>query len=943
MQNKQQTIPNSKLLKPSKNIQTRQTLIASTCTFLCMVGGAHAANIEYTNTQGMLQAAPSFTPSWSSNILYPGDASNPIGSGNTITINYNDPLKSNPDFVFGGLSEDKGSGAESKNNIVEIIHGKVEYYVYGGYGRGTTVTVSGNNVGMSGGSASGVYGGFGTDSGSSTSTNFAITDNHVSMTGSSSVANFVYGGYNMNVGSDSVNIITNNNTVHMSDDSSAGSIVGGSSHGTSFNPNSNMNVTSNGNSVSMDGNSMAGGMTGSDVSVDSYSGGNMHVTSNGNSINMAGNSSNTSIYGSIYGSFISVMSMGSSPGNTDITGNNNTVNMDEHSSVSSSVVGSYVQSTSSDNVNITLNDNVVSMHGSSAIIGDVSAARGLVDVRGLGSGNFSVSGNTVHLDENSTVGGAVYGGFAYAYTDNSSTANTGITVSGNTVNMDGHSSVNGDIYGGYSSVDNGGSGHMDLQITDNTVNIAGNASLASTSSIYGGYLDPTSNYSGGILTVNVFSGNTLNFSAQPISLTNMGNFEYYNFTIPASAVNGTTLISASGTVDVDRSKVEVKGIAPGSPLMAGDSVILIDAQSLIGTATTIDSQVSQGISLIYDVEVRQNSNQITATIVSVENISGGGTGNPWLPARVNPQTKALSEGRLSGLAFSTQGADLVAQQAITNALTRTSQEEGRLVSFGTLAGSSNRYKSGSHVDVKGFSMLAGAAYKQNDWVIAGFIEGGSGNYDSYNSFINATSVHGEGNTKYYGAGLLGRYDFNNGVYLDGSIRAGKTDTDFKSNNLVSAQGVMAHYDSKSTYYGAHIGAGYAWDLAPQTQLDVSAKYLWTHQTGDNVIVAGDPIHFDSANSHRVRLNGQIHHNLSPQVTLTGGLGYEYEFDGKVNATTYYAYHIDAPSLKGGSGIGEVGLTFRPTNNNRLSLQANLRGYVGQREGVEGTVHIMYAF
>ena len=59
-----------------------------------------------------------------------------------------------------------------------------------------------------------------------------------------------------------------------------------------------------------------------------------------------------------------------------------------------------------------------------------------------------------------------------------------------------------------------------------------------------------------------------------------------------------------------------------------------------------------------------------------------------------------------------------------------------------------------------------------------FVEGGRGNYDSHNSFYNAASVHGDGDARYHGAGLLGRYTFTNGFYADASYRFGKNRTHF---------------------------------------------------------------------------------------------------------------------------------------------------------------------
>ena len=83
--------------------------------------------------------------------------------------------------------------------------------------------------------------------------------------------------------------------------------------------------------------------------------------------------------------------------------------------------------------------------------------------------------------------------------------------------------------------------------------------------------------------------------------------------------------------------------------------------------------------------------------------------------------------------------------------------------------------------------------------------------------------------------------------------------------------------------------------------------------------------------------------VTPQLSISGALGYEYEFDGKARATAYRIYQIDEPGLEGGTGIGEIGLEYKPQTNQRLSLEAKLTGYVGQRDGIGGLFRMNYRF
>jgi outer membrane autotransporter protein len=290
-------------------------------------------------------------------------------------------------------------------------------------------------------------------------------------------------------------------------------------------------------------------------------------------------------------------------------------------------------------------------------------------------------------------------------------------------------------------------------------------------------------------------------------------------------------------------------------------------------------------------------------------------------------------------------------QGIHNLLASAKRRDVGLVPFGAVSGGSSRYDTGSHVDVDGFSLLAGLGWRlpvnpqAGSLLLGAFFEGGRGSYDSYNSFNNMASVKGDGDTSYYGGGILGRYEKQagpGGVYGEASVRAGRTDTDFRSKDILNAMGGDVTYDSDSTYYGAHLGAGYIWNITAKASLDFSGKYIWTHQTDDSVVILGDLIEFKSINSHRVRLGGRFAYAVNGFVTPYGGLYYDHEFGGKAKATANGA-PIKAPELDGGTGIGEIGLTLTPSKGLPLSFDFGVQGYVGEREGVTGSIQAKYEF
>jgi outer membrane autotransporter protein len=344
----------------------------------------------------------------------------------------------------------------------------------------------------------------------------------------------------------------------------------------------------------------------------------------------------------------------------------------------------------------------------------------------------------------------------------------------------------------------------------------------------------------------------------------------------------------------------------------------------------------QGVTLQYEFDILTEANALLARVAS-----GG----------INPQTKALAEGYLAGMTLLNGGADLAAQgiPLAADAARRASGPQG----FGVVSGGRQRYRTGSHIDVDGRHLLAGFASANElgsgHATVGAFFEHGRGDYDTHNSFATAARVKGQGDTDYSGAGLLGRFDFAGSArgytYAEATLRAGRVKTDFHSSDLRDANGVRASYKSKAAYYGASIGLGQLLPINDKASLDLYGKALWTHENGDTVrLSTGDPVKFADVDSQRLRLGAKYRRALGddPAFSAYAGLAWEYEFDGKAKAKTN-GYKIDAPKLKGGSGVLELGLTLTPTPTKPLTLDLGLQGYAGQREGVTGSLRVNYKF
>ena len=474
-----------------------------------------------------------------------------------------------------------------------------------------------------------------------------------------------------------------------------------------------------------------------------------------------------------------------------------------------------------------------------------------------------------------------------------------------------------EIYGGYS----GGTG----AVTGNSVTISGRPTFTDDTVIYGGYSN-----SGGEV-----SGNILNIKNTDITVSNIKNFDVYNFYLPNTVQSGDVLLTVTGgstneQTDLTGSSVNV-GIAGSAPaLQSGDNVTLLhNANGVLADDTTVYGKITQGVSLEYDfTTVLENGDSLVTTITR--------TG-------ISDDTKSLVETQAAAVGFINSGADLLVGSGITSMSEVTSAEDSTI--FGAMGGGSMRYDTGSHADVKGYNFALGmgkAVVNNTGKLTFGpFVEYGYGDYTSYLD----NGVRGDGKTKYYGVGVLARQDNTSGVYYEGSLRYGRMDADYASNDLGTA-GVYSSYDSSSAYYGAHLGIGKMTELNDTTKADVYAKLLYTHQNGDSVTLQGEgngeEYDFDAVDSTRARVGARVSKAYSERGTGYVGLAYEYEFDGEARATVK-GFSTPSPSIQGSSGLLELGYIVQPKGVNDPTINIGLQGWGGKKQGVTGNVNFVWTF
>lgn len=404
-------------------------------------------------------------------------------------------------------------------------------------------------------------------------------------------------------------------------------------------------------------------------------------------------------------------------------------------------------------------------------------------------------------------------------------------------------------------------------------------------------------------------------------------------------------VTGNGYAQQDHKEIMINELAdPNSVyylLATSDDVSLTFKDLTIGKQSTF-YETKQPIDQLI-IESNQvlswENGKVSVVDISPEPENPGG--NPDSPDGGDPvitvteNSKTLSESLLGTVAFINQGAEFIADEGLAAMV--DSAKVGEVSAFGAVHGGSSNYKTGSRVDVDGYTVAAGASLKVTpDWIVGGFVEAGWADSDSH-----VEGTKGKGDHDYYGVGLATRYMVNDAWYLDGSLRIGQASTEFTG----LYAGDSAKYDSDAFYVSAHAGTGYVFNLTDTVDFDVYGRYLVTYLDGDDVSLHNkydDKLDMDSTMTHALRIGGRVTGAFCPYAGWKLGLAYEHVFDGDAQSAVN-SLTLDVPSLEGDTGIMEVGVTMKPSLNSHWSMDVGAKGYVGDREGVTGNVLVRYAF
>ena len=574
---------------------------------------------------------------------------------------------------------------------------------------------------------------------------------------------------------------------------------------------------------------------------------------------------------------------------------------------------------------VTSNDvgNIIGAHGNNVYDNEVTIKNSNIIENGIIAGGRATFGyenelandNVVNIIDSIidvTSGDGIIGGYTYY----GEVKDNAVIISGdNTV-------IKGSIFGGLTY----DMGNKNVEVSNNSITLKDNANL-SQAELIGGYNASGTNINGNKLIIEGWTGEYVKGAYNFIDI----DFNNINW------VSGGTVLnikenSENGALANTNINLKSLNFAGGTELTAGESMYIINGKDLgIGTGTgKVDalSNFTAGVAIegTGTAEVASDGNSVKYTLTKVKHTD---------------QIDLVAENRAVAAAFVNQGTDLISDSLDT--ISRDSNYGVK--TFAAVHGNRSKYDVNSDIKINGWSVIAGVGNagkfdngSEFSWGV--FYENGSGNYRTYNEFNNEF-FRGDGSLVYNGGGIAARYTNKNGVYTEGSLRAGMLKSDM-DNALRDGAGNFYGYESESAYYGAHIGIGKIISLSESSDLDVYGKFFHTYTEGDSFKVANDEFEFDSINSDRLRIGARITSNKENKFSTYYGLAYEYEFNGDADMT---AQGLKAPtqSLQGSSVMAEVGFNYQPTPDSPWSFDLNMRGYTGERQGGSFNVQATYTF
>ena len=335
---------------------------------------------------------------------------------------------------------------------------------------------------------------------------------------------------------------------------------------------------------------------------------------------------------------------------------------------------------------------------------------------------------------------------------------------------------------------------------------------------------------------------------------------------------------------------------------------------------------------------------VTSTINLVDylpEIATDDNGRTWTIRSVkksaNTATHSAVMGMEAGMAALAAGNAFIGAATDGLGLAANTGKDG-VSAFAGFGGGSLRQDTGSHVNVNTWNAILalGHANKKERGTMeyGAFFEYGVGNYTTHDD-----DRRGDGSMRYTGGGLLAKWTANHGFYVEGSLRAGTVHDDAR--NVLHDDFNSYSYETDAGYFGAHLGVGKEFKAANNDTVDVYAKYFFNRRNGVSFTVENQQFDLDAVRSQILRV-GARYTMKREKWNFYGGIAYEHELDGQSTGKVD-GFAIRSADVKGGSFRAELGATLTPDKNSPWSLNLNVAGYAGKKQGFSGGVSVSFTF
>ena len=609
--------------------------------------------------------------------------------------------------------------------------------------------------------------------------------------------------------------------------------------------------------------------------------------------------------------------------------------------------------------------------GTTRFQGDLFGSSAEARAAGNHSAEAEASGNITHLMEGTTYDGDVYGGMAQGGSD---TGNVYLKSNYNELYIHG-GTYRGNIYAGAALGDRAADPtNVHEEVHHNKIVISG-ANDLSFASLYG-YRHRVGGAGAYAADNELVLKDTKNITVKSVE-----GFNRFAFHVPSDiSEDDTMLYVRDDTRNIDLSGKTVDAYIPGSTSLPNRIRLLHTVNAEIHNDGTATMTVHEGISGTRHISVTTNRKELIVRGDTLTDAGGpvpepsaptpdttplppGSTppppGSPPVvtppsgivtppptPPALPPETpydggfrligdhaKSLAETMAGSVAFIGSGMNLFTGLGMSSASIEAAAAEG-FAPFAAMSGSSMRIATGSHVDLKGMNLAVGFSREvkrdDNRLIFGPIVEYGRGTYDSY---VNA--AHGDGSIRYIGAGGFIRQEQKDGMFYEGSLRAGRSNMDYSATLNVGGTPRHTSYDTRANYIGAHLGVGQSTTMKDGGKQEVYVRYFYTRQNGtDATLSTGDRYSFSAVDSHVLRTGARWMH---PQKggSLIVGASVQYEFGGDASATYHRAggmsYTSPSPSLKGVSASVELGWKTQMSANSTADL--SIEGWTGKQRGV----------